>query len=152
MAWYEDLQPWTYLPLEADRPLVAVGWLERGRSYATGEADEELRAALRILYSRDESRMQLKYDTSSFFSGGSHPCDFCDKERNGPRGYSNMFIPSERVIYVCNDLIKHYIEAHHYVPPRPFVQALLKEPSPVEFSAGWLEWQRQRVRALRGEA
>ena len=152
MAWFEDLQPWTYLPLETDRPLVAVGWLERGRSYTTGEADEELQAALRIPYSRDESRMQLKYDTSCIYFGGSHPCEFCDKGRNCPRGYSNMFIRSERVIYVCNDLIQHYIEEHNYVPPRPFIKALLKEPSAVVFNRAGMEWERQQVRALRGEA
>jgi hypothetical protein len=152
MAWFEDLQPWTYFSVEADRPLLAVGWLERGRPYATGDTDEDTRAALRILYCHDASRMQPKYATACVYFGGSHPCDFCDKGRRGPRGYGNLFVPAEREIFVCNDLIRHYVEEHNYLPPRRFIEALLKDPPPVVLNPGGLEWERAQLKALRAEA
>jgi hypothetical protein len=38
------------------------------------------------------------------------------------------FIPSNDVVYVCPELILHYINAHGYSPPREFCEAVLACP------------------------
>lgn len=55
-----------------------------------------------------------------------HDCEFCLYDP--PMGYKNLFIPAVGVIYVCPELIAHYMNAHHYQPPEEFCQAVLNCP------------------------
>ena len=73
--WFEDLRPWRYLSVKTPWPLLAVGWLERGKAYAIGKPDADTFAALSILYQRDQPTGLCRYDTSGFFAGGSHRVD-----------------------------------------------------------------------------
>lgn len=40
----------------------------------------------------------------------------------------NLFIPTQELLYVAPIMIVHYIDAHAYLPPEPFVEALLACP------------------------
>jgi hypothetical protein len=46
------------------------------------------------------------------------------------RGDSDILVPGETVIYVAPALILHYIRAHNYLPPFPFLKAVLACPEP----------------------
>jgi hypothetical protein len=55
--------------------------------------------------------------------GGSHECDLC-RFKSESRGSANLFIPGNGVIYVCPELIVHYVNVHEYAPPDEFCLAL----------------------------
>jgi hypothetical protein len=57
---------------------------------------------------------------------GFHFCDVCKSK--DARGHSNIFIPNKGKIYVCPELITHYIETHSYNPPKEFQDAVLACP------------------------
>lgn len=114
--WFEDLSPCTLFP--ADVGLVAVGWLERGRPYATGAVDRRVHDAL-VAMRRDPWQ--------PFVGAGSHGCDLCQFEPEA-RGSANLFIPADGSIYVCPELIVHYLNAHGYAPPDVFCRAVLACP------------------------
>lgn len=114
--WFEDLTPCTYFATDAD--LVAVGWLERGKSYSTGAGDRRVYDALAEM---------RKNPWQPFACAGSHACDLCIFEA-GARGSTNLFIPAVGTIYVCPEMITHYMNAHGYVPQEVFCRALLACP------------------------
>jgi hypothetical protein len=63
-------------------------------------------------------------------AAGSHRCEFCSVISDGrfTRGSSNIWIPSEGVVYVAPELVLHYVEAHNYRPPAGFITAVLTCP------------------------
>ena len=111
-----DLSPCTWWT--ADVNLLAVGWLERGKPHATGDVDRRVYDAL----------AEMRKDPwQPFVFMGVHECDLCRFEGE-TGGVANMFIPADRVIYVCPELIVHYMNAHGYAPPAAFCQAVLACP------------------------
>ena len=115
MTWYADLSPWTYV--NDDPRLIAIGWLERGKPFATVEVDRHVFEALREM---------RKDPWQPFVFAGPHECDLCRFE--GEKGMTNLFIPAAGVIYVCPELIVHYINSHGYAPPDVFCRAVLACP------------------------
>jgi hypothetical protein len=115
--WFEDLSPCTYFAV--DVKLVAVGWLERDKSYGAGAVDRRVYDAL------VEMR---KNPWQPFVSAGLHECDLCSFEPE-VRGSANLFIPAEGTIFVCPELIVHYMNAHGYAPPDVFCRAVLACPA-----------------------
>jgi hypothetical protein len=115
--WYEDLTECNYFGEEYSKTLTAVGWLENGKPFATGNS-------LRSLYEK-LCEFSKKPWTFVFFMG-PHECDLC--QFGGEFGISNIFIPHNGKIYVCPQLITHYINAHHYLPPNEFIEAVLACP------------------------
>jgi hypothetical protein len=113
--WFEDLAPCTYFP--GDTEVVAVGWLERGRTYATGHVD---RGVYEALFEMRKNPWQ------PFVSMGTHECELC--QFAGEHGSANLFIPGDGVIYVAPELIVHYMNAHGYSPPEAFCRAVLACP------------------------
>jgi hypothetical protein len=114
MAWFADLEPRTYFGVDS---VVAVGWLEQGRPFATGPVAKEVYARLVEL---------LKNPWEPCSSGGSHHCDLCLYE--GATGSKNLFVPGDGIVFVCPELITHYMNAHAYRPPEPFCRAVLSCP------------------------
>jgi len=113
---FEDLTSWNDHPAEAK--LIAVGWLARGKPHTTGPVDRRVYAAL--------IEMQMN-PWQPFVAMGSHACELC--QFDGQNGRVNLFIPADDgVIYVCPELIVHYVNAHSYRPPEPFCQAVLTCP------------------------
>jgi hypothetical protein len=124
MAWFEDLTPCDYFG-EASAPILrAVGWLEQGKQFTTGDIDRKVYdklADLRRSFAHCHWVWMLRV---TFF--GKHTCDLC---ANNQQGDKNLFIPSNDGIYVAPELIIHYIDAHTYLPPTRVCAAVLKCPT-----------------------
>lgn len=117
MAEVNDLEPCNCLPVSADH-ILGVGWLENGRGFPTGPTPVEVYEKL-VEFS--------KHPWQPFAACGSHECSLC--QFHGEKmGTANMFFPFEGKIYVCPELITHYINAHHYQPPSLFCDAVLACP------------------------
>lgn len=115
MSWFADLAPLTVFGGDVSTSLRAVGWLAADLPYSTGRVD-------RLVF---EKLSELLSDAwEPFASAGVHPCELCQfkPEKSSVR---NLFVPGKGVIYVCPELILHYINAHRYCPPVQFCEAVL---------------------------
>jgi hypothetical protein len=130
MAWFPDLSQWDNFASESAPVLQAVGWLARGHPYNTGEVSEQFFEKLCRL---------LNNPWEPFASAGMHFCDFCTfTGGNGSGQYKGhkisgasshiLFIPADHQIYVAPESIAHYIDAHQYLPPQEFIDAVLACP------------------------
>jgi hypothetical protein len=59
-----------------------------------------------------------------FYFRGSHSCELCGRSR----GTHNLFVPGAGFVYVAPEMIVHYVDAHSYMPPESFLQALRSCP------------------------
>lgn len=134
MAWFQDLEPCTYFGDEYADDLSAVGWLARGKPYASGEVPDEFFFKLGRL---------LKRPWAPIIFCGSHSCEFC-RFTGGvgtrvttprwsdvyvpARSCVNLFVPGNGTIYVSPESIAHYVDAHEYRPPDEYIAAVLECP------------------------
>lgn len=98
------------------RSLVAVGWLENGRSFRRAAPDERLLRALK-------KWLALQAPPMAWL--GFHVCDLgCESNACGSR---ELFVPHERpgALYVMPELALHYMKVHGYRPPDEFIRSLL---------------------------
>src|SRR5262245_36684941 len=119
MTWYEDLSPCDYFPAPTARQFLrAVGWLDCGHQYRTGSAPREVFIRLKSLLAKPWQPIVCL---------GGHSCELCRLESEAT-GHKNLFVPGDGILYVCPELILHYMIAHHYCPPDEFCQAVLRCP------------------------
>ena len=118
MAWFADLSPCSYFGEESAGCLRSVGWLERGRPFATGPVDP-------AVYTRLVELLKDPWQPGLFV--GVHHCDLCQYEGSAT-SVRNLFVPSEGTVFVCPELITHYMNAHWYQPPDEFCRAALACP------------------------
>jgi hypothetical protein len=113
-----DLSPCSCLPVFADH-ILAVGWLDNSFDFPTGSTPHGV---------FDRLVSFAKAPWQPFVACGVHECGLCqfDGERSGT---ANLFIPFAGKIYVCPELITHYINAHHYQPPHEFCDAVMGCPT-----------------------
>lgn len=117
MAGYHDLSDCDYFGMELAPILRAVGWLGHGIEYSIGKTSREVFVKLEELL-RDPWQPMI-------FMGG-HLCELC--QYDPPSGHANLFVPNGETIFVCPELIAHYIAAHHYKPPDEFLAAVAACP------------------------
>lgn len=112
--WYEDLTEcdYAYVILPSR---IAVGWLEKGKPYTTGETGREI--VEKIYEFNKTPGMYMRFL-------GYHECDFCDFV-SIELGSTTLLIAYKNKVYVCPALIAHYIESHSYFPPTEFIEAVL---------------------------
>jgi len=127
MASFDDLSECPYFQDMNLPPLIAVGWIERGRRYRSGDAGSAVRRRLKEFR---EARWHL-----TAYLGG-HYCDLCTERDESLRwsvdeAYSktDLFIPGEGVVYAAPEGIYHYVTKHAYHPPDVFCEALLTAPA-----------------------
>lgn len=131
MTWYADLSLCDYYGAEAADKLRAVGWLEPGRPYSTGEVSEEFFEKLCELLANPWTPVCWL---------GVHSCEFCRFTGGGTtvgfKGYEvrgvsarDLFVPGEDFLYVAPESIAHYIDAHGYCPPDEFCRAVMRCPT-----------------------
>lgn len=118
VVWYADLSECDYFGPAAAPILRAVGWLERGYPFAIGDPDE-------AVYHRLCELLRDPWAPGAF--AGVHKCDLC-RYTPEAQGSRNLFIPGRAFLYVCPELITHYMNAHGYAPPRGFCNAALACP------------------------
>ena len=118
MSYYKDLTPCDYFPFKHEGNLISVGWLEKGYEYEKKAISNEVYQKLQHL---------LKDPFQPVIAAGFHECSLCqfESEKNGIK---NLFVPYQGKIYVCPELILHYINAHNYRPPEIFIEAILECP------------------------
>ncbi len=117
MTSIHDFAPWHYSGQRGDH-LLAVGWLSNAGSFPTG-------ATAREVYTRLQEFAKDPWQPFRFM--GVHECELC--QFHGEQcGSANLFIPHDGKIYVAPMLILHYINAHHYAPPKEFCDAVLACP------------------------
>lgn len=117
MAWYADLADCNYFRTLHPSLLRAVGWLERGQAYPRGTVD--------LLVFNKLTELVRHAWQPCFFMGG-HDCDLCPG--SSKYGYTNLFIPGDGFLFVCPELIRHYIKDHQNAPPIEFCEAVLACP------------------------
>jgi hypothetical protein len=122
MAHYEDLSPCDYFGgfLRGRTPPLAVGWLERGHAFATGDPGREVYERLGQFLWRRAWQFALTF--------GTHPCRLGSCRYDSFHSHRNIFIPGPGVVYVAPEGIRHYISCHDYLPPPEFCAAVLASP------------------------
>jgi hypothetical protein len=117
MTVFADLEPCTYFGDDAARVLRSVGWIgEQG--FPSGRIDVSVYRRLVDLFA-DAFQPVI--------AAGMHACSVCQFEPEASGG-RNLFVPTTDVVYVCPELVLHYINAHHYAPPREFCAAVMTCP------------------------
>jgi hypothetical protein len=128
MTFFSDLSECSYFEPRL-RNLTAVGWLEVGHAYATGTAPDTFVSRLAEL---------AVTAWQPFLFPGLHLCDMCEQpdastvyKRHGRTialGSTNIFVPHAARVFVSPTMILHYIDAHRYVPPQVFIDAVAACP------------------------
>jgi hypothetical protein len=120
MTWYEDLLECDYVPAPgASKFFRAIGWLDRDHSFTTGKVPREVFDRLKLLLAKP-------WQTIAF--GGVHDCNLCSFHAEA-MGHKNLFVPGAGFMYVCPELILHYMNAHQYSPPNEFCDAVMQCPN-----------------------
>lgn len=130
--WFEDLSEWDFFGRKLSKTLfgeeystipITVGWLEKGKSYTTGKSPE-------ILIEKLYEFIKTREITHAFL--GVHECGLCNVKLPPGRlnvidglGSKTTFIAYKETLYIFPDLIVHYIQAHSYLPPTEFIEAVL---------------------------
>jgi len=128
MTYFADLSVYTYTASSQSLLIRNVGWLDAGHSFPTSASTESLLASLWpfCLLSFSPQR-------------GGQNCPFCNRlgvvERDGKRyvlGCAELRVFDEKGQsgFAAPNLVYHYIETHHYLPPAEFLDALHSGPQP----------------------
>jgi hypothetical protein len=130
MTYFADLSNYVYGPLSGTNALTRnVGWLSPSVAFSTGDVDEEFMTCL------------WQFCTVSIVqTRGLHECEFCRTraanvaERRGQQlllGSAEIRVFSKAGdVYAAPNLIYHYVDVHHYLPPAEFIEAVQKGPRP----------------------
>lgn len=154
VATYPDLSPYAYHPRDVvsardghaswvpDHPRVNVGWLgltPEGLTapWTTGNTSPDfVERLLDVLTEQQVNRMR-----------GFHWCELCPRpdraefrmpefaygHRKFSLGNGEIRVPGRHgEVFAAPTLLPHYVTVHGYLPPEPFVRAVL------EYPRGWL--------------
>lgn len=134
---------------------VNIGWLAKDRDYACGETPSGLVKALLACATRPVHLHR-----------GMHECELCD---DAPFGYPMDLDGRELTLgngeirlhgadgieYAAPTLVAHYVDAHGYAPPAPFIAAALARGASLHVVRGEalrcfeaLDWSAQRDRLI----
>lgn len=125
--YIKDLKSYSYLsPMP---PALAVGWLDERKRFTTGECPKDVRDRL----------VDLARDPRNILRG-IHDCQFCPRtdefrqfQVESPTvpgemaylGSGEVWVTgADGTSYAAPTLIVHYIDAHHYLPPQEFIDAV----------------------------
>jgi hypothetical protein len=129
VTWYADLTPYVYM--EPEPNTLNVGWLDAAMPFLTGETEAQLVERLRDICRAGINRTR-----------GLHRCNLCPAptERTWPPepnrvtsdhgeyvvgGAEIRVRDGDGTIYAAPDMIIHYVQAHNYKPPDPFIAAVI---------------------------
>ncbi len=121
MAFFKDLD--TETQITSGPHVRAIGWLALGQVYPQGNVGPEFLSRLTLFAgASSESVDALGWPVAA----GPHTCEFCRLAR----GSDNFAVPGDSVVYVCPEMITHYVQVHQYLPPQEFVSAVGSAPLP----------------------
>jgi len=102
-------------------PLLAVGWLAWPFPFKRGDVSPEFVARLRSLVEDVPAGWGFR---------GLHGCSLCPSQdvlsHGIPGSQKNIFVPGQGAVYIAPGGIVHYVEAHSYLPPPEFTEAVLR--------------------------
>jgi len=150
MTYFEDLSDYTYgRDYHRRQGTINVGWLDPEHEFEQAVPSETLLDAI------------WSYCKISVASArGIHECQFCKGEvHRAQRNEERLLLGMSEIrvfgtngrIFAAPTLIYHYIESHHYSPPREFTQAVLTAVAPpsreyfAQLEALDLEWRHTSV-------
>lgn len=119
MTWYADDVECDMYGAEFAPYIRSIGWLDHSQVFTTGITPESVGHALKEL---------LGKSYLAITNPGVHICNLC--QYAGAIGSKSLLIPGHGFLYLCPDLILHYINVHWYKPPEEFCQAVLDCPPP----------------------
>lgn len=117
MSYYPDLSPYNYSHY-CEKELN-VGWLEKGQPFSVGEVPEGFLERLKW----------FSEEPFPVFAAGAHFCEFCE-DRDAKSSCELRIVGEDDAVYATPYLIVHYIEAHKYLPPQEFIDAVMNGPRP----------------------
>ena len=141
MTYFEDLSFFRYSDaswaLKNGYPyvLLNVGWLDKTHQFPTGKIKDKNR----ILYG-----VYLHCQHAVNYYRGFHACQFCENPPDSMMevsyytkkfkvGNGEIFVKGmNNIVYVAPTMIYHYIQAHDYLPPSEFLDALRRGGSPFD--------------------
>lgn len=101
----------------------AVGWLDAVHPFPAGELPAEAVDRIGAFAARwGESVDDLGWGVFA----GSHRCELC----SAAVASGNFGVPAGDILFVCPEMIVHYVTAHRYLPPGEFVDAILAASLP----------------------
>ncbi|WP_455713903.1 DUF7919 family protein [Streptomyces xanthochromogenes] len=123
MPHFPDLTPYTYS--DSTKCAVNIGWLSMKHPFfPRGKTPDGFLQILKPLAFRRDAQ-----------SRGYHTCPFCFSraaphvQSNGhvmQLGSAEIHVKCEGIVYAAPNLVIHYIERHAYLPPHPFIDAVLR--------------------------
>lgn len=118
--YFPDLAPYqfgsAFQSKEPDATRAHVGWLDATHPFPTSEPKIEL---LKALYALVQHPVRI--------ARGFHECPFC----GNAEGCAEIEVVGQSVTYAAPILIAHYVQSHHYDPPREFVIAAIQQAEKV---------------------
>jgi hypothetical protein len=108
----------------ADAPFVrAIGWLAPESPYPRGVVSPDCLARIADFCALcTESAIALGWP----FAAGPHHCEFCGEAAAA----GNLGVPASDLLYVCPEMLAHYVRDHSYLPPQEFIDAVMQAPLP----------------------
>lgn len=143
MAYFPDLTRYAYghrAQIDDGDEVLSVGWLERGREFARGDAPVGLVDALLRCATRPVQMFK-----------GFHSCDLCPSSVPLEVHRTTMLLDGREIAlgngevrvrapdgrwYAAPTLVAHYVAVHGYLPPAPFVSAVLRRAAEFYVLAG----------------
>jgi hypothetical protein len=137
MSYFADLTQYTYLPetVAEGTTVRNVGWLDGEHPFPTGRPPENFVQRLGVL--------ALEHPAAR--TRGMHWCDLCSKEEadypvvehvdgtDVSLGSAEIRVAdADGGVLAAPDLIYHYVVKHAYLPPEPFVEAVLRAAPAVD--------------------
>ena len=125
---YEDLELCTYErgPFHADSwavPLRAIGWLEHPKPFRRGRTPPQFVLKL------EECVVGARTAYGQYGFLGTYTCSLCSaggRRSPGPVwSQENIFVPGVGEVFIAPGGIVHYAEAHSYLPPQVFIDAVM---------------------------
>ena len=127
MTWFADLTAYEYLQRGEYTPCVNVGWLDGDRAFTRGAVSgkfiERLRGFCRVrVHESREAHVCNLDDCPGLAVDDPMTCELGSAEIR--------VFARDGSTYAAPDLILHYVRAHEYLPPRDFIDAVLRGPRP----------------------
>lgn len=141
MAYFPDLTRYAYGPdeeIEGGNQDLHIGWLDGSHDFARGDAPPDLVDALLLCATRPVRTKK-----------GFHYCDLCPSVdqsritsmdldgRTVKLGNGELRVRArDGQWYTAPTLVAHYVAAHGYLPPAPFVDGVLRRAAEFYVLAG----------------
>ncbi|PHR68538.1 hypothetical protein [Alcanivorax sp.] len=138
--FFNDLSLYEYHLSKPVKQILNVGWLDGGKEFTKGDSPSVFCQKLASVIIGGAG-----FDANFNRIRGVHPCDLCgDREvvifSNGEEellGMSEILIPNSEGdgYFASPSMVYHYITVHSYLPPEPFMNAVLNVDLSKEYLA-----------------